>query len=130
MKDVNYLIFRVIVCPAFGFNSTKGREIGYSFPSQLLAGSINSEPESFSWNGIQSLNLSWKQIQDFMFPELKTLRENYNFWKISKDNVHEINLLPFMKCLEVKNYSNRLIIGSNSELNVFVMQTDKHTTGI
>ena len=62
-----------------------------------------------------------------MFPDLKTLKENYNFWKINKDNVHEINLLPFMKCLEVKNYSNRLIIGSNSELNVFLTDANKQT---
>ena len=120
-------MFRVIVCPALAFNSTKGREIGYYWPSELIGGRIVSEPDSISWNGIKNKNLSWQEIQASMFPEFETLREDYNFWELSKDNVQGLNLLPFMKCLEVKNYSKILSVGSNSEMNIILTNAQRQT---
>ena len=121
------LIFRVIVCPAFGLNSTKSREIGYFWPIQLFSGSIDSEPDTISWKGIQSKNLSWQEIQDCMFPDFETLREDYIFWDISKENVQEMHLLPFMKCLEVKNISKIIEIGSSSAMNVYLTDAKRQT---
>ena len=84
LNDQHFMIFRIIVCPAKGFNSTVGLKSGYAWPFDLLAGNIGSEPNSISWNGLQSLNTSWQQIQDYMFPDLETLREEFTFWEISK----------------------------------------------
>ena len=92
-----------------------------------MAGNVGSEPDSISWNGLQSLNMSWQEIQDDMFLDFESLRYNYNFWRISKEKVRELNLLPFMKCLEVKNYPKLLSIGSKTALNVFLSDAKRQT---
>ena len=118
-------IFRVIVCPAFGFNSTKGKEIGYPWPIEVLSGGIRGNTDSISWNSI--LNLSWQQVQDSLFTDFETLRERFYFYQISKDNVQEVDLLPFMNCLEVKNYPKLLQISSKLALNVFLTDAMRQT---
>ena len=118
-------MFRVIVCPAFGFNSTKGKEIGYPWPIEVLSGGIRGKTDSISWNSI--LNLSWQQVQDSLFTDFETLRERFYFYQISKDNVQEVDLLPFMNCLEVKNYPKLLQISSKIALNVFLTDAMRQT---
>jgi hypothetical protein len=124
---IRIYIIRVIVCPASGFNSTKGKEIGYPWPTHLLSGKVSNAPGSISWNGMQSKNLSWKQVHDSMFPDFETLKKDYIFWEVNKEDVQEMNLLPFMKCFEVKNYPKLLSIASNSALNVFLTDAMRQT---
>lgn len=62
-----------------------------------------------------------------MFPDFETLKKDYIFWEVNKDDVEEMNLLPFMKCFEVKNYPKLLSIASNSGLNVFLTDAMRQT---
>ena len=77
----------------------------------LSLGKLNYEDKQLSWTGNSS------QSVDEIIESLYTpIDDEMTFYEKQDESLEKILLLPFGNCLEVKNYSDVLYMGSTSAL--------------
>ena len=98
-----------------GFDFASARRIGYDWVNEYLAGMVNNDKSYKSWSGNSSL--PEMDVLKSLFPKIEKHLTNY---ERKGEYVERILMMPFGDCLEVKNYSKILYIGTNSSLKIYM----------
>ena len=114
-------MYRIIVCPN-SIDITRLRELGYKWPSDLLAGELKDYTNIFSWSGNSSF--TWKQLLNIV---TKNVTLDLTFYSGNgEETVEELGvLLPHFKCFEIKNFGNRLSLGSKQDYNIYLVDQNR-----
>ena len=116
-------MYRIIVCPQDNsIDITRLRELGYKWPSDLLAGKLEDSTNIFSWSGNSSF--TWKQLLNIV---TKNVKLDLTFYSGNgEETVEELGvLLPHFKCFEIKNFGNRLSLGSKQDYNIYLVDQNR-----
>ena len=99
------------------------REIGYKWNADLLAGNIKDFTNTFSWSG-NSSSLTWQQLLNFIIKN-KTLELTF-FSGSGKETVEELGILfPYFRCYEIKNFGDKLSMGSKQDYNMYLVDQNR-----
>ena len=77
----------------------------------MSPGKLNYEDTPLSWTGNSSQSVA--DIMDSLYPDID---DNLTFYEKRDEIVEKVLFLPFGNCLEVKNYSPVLYMGSTTSL--------------
>ena len=117
-------MYRILVCPEdrdLDYESMK--EIGYRWNSDLLAGEMEDYTNTFSWSG-NSSSLTWQQLLNLVTKN-KTLELTF-YSGNGKEQVEELGiLLPYFRCFEIKDFGNKLSMGSKQGYNLYLFDQNR-----
>ena len=98
-----------------GFNFSVSRSIGYNWQIDYIDGRLTSQFVNSTWTGNTSNSV--EQVFLSLYPKLNA---NITFYEHKNEYLDDIFLLPFGKCLEVKDFSKALYIGTKEPLKVYL----------
>ena len=108
--------YRVFLCSAGkGFNFSASRPIGYTWQYDYIKGRLPTQPENITWTGNASNSV--EEVFQSLYPKLNA---NITFYEQTNEYLDEIFLLPFGWCLEVKDISNILYVGTRDPMKVYL----------
>ena len=79
-----------------GFNYTAAKQLGYSGQGKFFRGNVQGRPNEISWHGSGEQNLTWSDISNQIFLKYPDYQDSFG---------ESIDLAPFGKCYEARNYS-------------------------
>ncbi len=117
--DVSYRP-RLLVCESKFYNMTGSRQLGYGYYSSFISGEVSGLNSSISWKG--KTNLSWSEIESFLFPNINSNRSNIEFHKQTSEKIVFVkHLQPFTVCNEVVDFGQILYLGLKKDVSIYLV---------